>query len=72
MGLLYVQTWVISKGKTREHEEAAMKILPKARKLAPCRYFSQRHGPMGARVWILEFDTDADYQKYFDTSGKDE
>lgn len=78
MGFLYVQTWVISKGKTKEHDECMKKILQNARekyevlgfKTMP-RAFSQRYGPMGARVFILEFDSDDDFRSFWEKHERD-
>ena len=79
MSFLYVQTWVISKGKTEEHDDCAKRILKNYEdkwktfglKSMP-RYFGQRYGPMGARVFILEFESNDDFHNFWEKHGSDE
>ena len=79
MGFLYVQTYVVSKGKAKEHDDCIKKMYEMwkdkwkvhgARKEP--KLLSQRWGPMGARVFILEFDNYTDYQRFFNAISEDE
>jgi hypothetical protein len=80
MGFVYLQTWVISKGKTREHEDNMKKTIQlwkdkwtvHGAKGNP-RYFELTYGPgLYARVFMLEFDTLADSEKFFKAVQQDE
>ena len=78
MGVFYVQTWMVSKGKIEEHEKLMVKrlryVIPKylkGRERPVAMYFAQRHGPIGGRILILNFDTVADHQKFVDTMSND-
>ena len=82
MVFLYVQTWVIASGKTREHEDIWVKLSQymeamtkpgKAPKDARVKweYCSQRYGPMGARVLIMELEDQTHYQKFWEFLNND-
>ena len=77
MVFLYVQTWVIARVKTREHEDLWIKLSQymeavmkegRAPKHATAKweYCSQRYGPMGARVLIIELEDQTHYQKFWE------
>ena len=71
MGMWYVQTWMVLPGKGEEHEELMERW--KLRKLGKTvRYFDKWFGPIGGRVFILEFDSLADLEQFFETLYKDE
>jgi len=80
MGFVYLQTWVISKGKTKEHEDNMKKSIQlwkdkwtvHGAKGKP-RYFELTYGPgLYSRVFMLEFDTLADSEKFFKALKQDE
>lgn len=74
MGIWYVQTFMVAKGKYEEHEELVKRwyayAMPKIEKTF--RYFVKRFGPVGGRVLIIEFDSLADHEQFFETFYKDE
>ena len=69
MGLWYVQTWTVTKGKFDEHEEI-MRRMQKDIHERPeldktMEYFIKQFGPMGGRVMILKFDSLAESENFF-------
>lgn len=73
MGMWYVQTWMVLPGKYKEHEELLERLRSPLRKRGKTfRYFDKWFGPLGVRVFILEFDSLADLEQFFDTFYKDE
>jgi len=64
MGLWYIQTWTVSKGKIEEHEEIMrkMKSMEMAKNM---KYFIKKWGPYGGRVMVLEFEDMTDYENFF-------
>ena len=74
MGIWYIQTWMVSKGKIKEHDEVQKKwysyAITKIKKQP--RSFNKLFGPVGGRVFIMEFDSFADYENFFETMFKDE
>ena len=69
-----MQTYTVLKGKYEEHDEQTKKftqyISSKFGKTS--RHFQQRHGPIGARVTILEFKDNDEYLSFWDKFDSDE
>lgn len=76
MGMWFVQTWMVLPGKYKEHDELQKRwnayVAPKYGKTKTFRYFAKWFGPIGGRVFIIEFDSLADYEQWFETFYKDE
>ena len=64
MGLWYVQTYSVSKGKIEEHEEIVRKIL-NSEFGKNLKYFIKKWESYSGRVMILEFEDMADYENFF-------
>jgi len=74
MGIWYIETWTVSKGKVEEHDEVVKKwisyIIKKFK--IQTRFFNKMFGPMGGRVGILEFENLAEFENFVKISYKDE
>ncbi len=75
MVLIYVQTFTVEKGKFEEHDELmkeGMKTVKAVTGQTVGRHFSQRHGPMGARVLIMEYEDYDDFRSFWAKWDNDE
>jgi len=73
MTLWFVQTWMVPRGKVKEHEELMKRWGSYARPQDKQHwYLSKPVGPLGSRIFILRFDSFADMEDFFVKMDEDE
>ena len=74
MGLWYVESWVVSSGKGKEHEKRFKKWAKHQATLLDneMKYFRKRFGPGSTRVVMTRFDNFSDFEEAFQLLNKDE
>jgi hypothetical protein len=73
MGIWFIQTWTVTKGKVQEHDALWPRWLALATRIVEkkMKIFNKLHGPMGGRIFIIPFDSYADYEQTIATWLKD-
>ena len=73
MGIWYVQTWTVAKGKTQEHDELSKRRFEfsEGKIDKKVKAFNAQQGPIGGRIIIIQFDSYADYEQHFEKRAQD-